>query len=87
MPLFVEPGTFTKDYTRPGPTVRNLLRLTDAENKLALLRPCLVVRHKVNRGTGILQQISSLRAGVTGVSANKKRLFRAEQPLFIIMLR
>ncbi len=49
MQLFVEKGIFSKDYSRPGLPIRNLLRQLDTENKLSLLKHCKVVRHAVNR--------------------------------------
>jgi hypothetical protein len=49
MYLFVEKGIFSKDYSRPGLPIRNLLRQLDAEHKLAMLKHCRVVRHPVNR--------------------------------------
>lgn len=49
MYLFVDKGIFSKDYSRPGLPIRNLLRRLDAENKLSLLSHCKVIRHAVNR--------------------------------------
>lgn len=49
MPLFVVKEIFSKDYSRPGLPIRNLLRLLDAESKLSLLKHCKVVRKAKNR--------------------------------------
>ena len=49
MPLFIEHGIFSKDYSRAGLPIRNILRRLDSENKLSLLKHCKVVRNAVNR--------------------------------------
>jgi hypothetical protein len=37
MQLFIEKGIFNKDYSRPGLTIRRLLRQLDADNRLSLV--------------------------------------------------